>query len=245
VLVTTTPGGREPSVGATREPAPDEEVNVSATAAIATQAATTTRTTGSKLGAIAGLAFAFLFFMGTALLNIPHGTTDAKLVAWWADGGNQTTAVVSMYLFALAGLLFLLFLAKLRSRLLVAEGGIGDLTSLVVASGVVFVAMLLVAAASRGVIGFAIKSPGDNESLPGADTLRYLPQIGYAALGIGGMLAAAVTIATTSWIILRTAVFARWVAWGGAPSPRSWWSSRASLSWGCWQFRRCSSGSWR
>ena len=29
-------------------------------------------------------------------------------------------------------------------------------------------------------------SPGDNESLPGADTLRYLPQIGYAALGIGG-----------------------------------------------------------
>jgi len=73
----------------------------------------------------------------------------------------------------------------------------------------------MVAAASRGVIGFAIKSPGDNESLPGADTLRYLPQTGYAALGIGGMLAAAVAMVTTSWLIVRTAVFGRWLAWLG------------------------------
>ena len=180
------------------------------------RATTTTRTAGGRLGALAGLAFAFLFFMGTATLNIPHGASDAKLVAWWADSGNQTTAIVSMYLFIVAGLCFLLFLAKLRSRLLAAEGGTGELTSLVVASGAVFVAMLLVAAASRGVIGFAVKSPGDNESLPGADTLRYLPQTGYAALGIGGLLAAAVAMATTSWLIVRTAVFGRWLAWLGA-----------------------------
>jgi hypothetical protein len=154
--------------------------------------------------------------MGTATLDIPRGASDAKLVAWWADSGNQTTAIVSMYLFIVAGLCFLLFLTKLRSRLLAAEAGTGELTSLVVASGAVFVAMLLVAAASRGVIGFAVKSPGDNESLPGADTLRYLPQTGYAALGIGGLLAAAVAMATTSWLIVRTAVFGRWLAWLGA-----------------------------
>jgi hypothetical protein len=154
--------------------------------------------------------------MGTATLNIPRGASDAKLVAWWADSGNQTTAIVSMYLFIVAGLCFLLFLAKLRSRLLAAEGGPGELTSLVVATGAVFVAMLLVAAASRGVIGFAVKSPGDHESLPGADTLRYLPQTGYAALGIGGLLAAAVAMATTSWLIVRTAVFGRWLAWLGS-----------------------------
>ena len=189
---------------------------MSATAAVGAQGTTTSRTVGGRLGALAGLAFAFLFFMGTATLNIPHGVSDAKLVAWWADSGNQTTAIVSMYLFIVAGLCFLLFLAKLRSRLLAAEGGTGELTSLVVASGAVFVAMLLVAAASRGVIGFAVKSPGDNESLPGADTLRYLPQTGYAALGIGGLLAAAVAMATTSWLIVRTAVFGRWLAWLGA-----------------------------
>ena len=169
-----------------------------------------------RTGAAAGFAFSFLFLIGTAILNIPRGVSDGKLVSWWSESGNQLTAVASMYLFIAAGLCFLFFLAKLRSRLLTAEGGTGELTSLAVASGAVFVAMLFVAAASRGVVGFAIKSPGDNESLPGADTLRYLPQTGYAALGAGGLLAAAVAMATTSWLIVRTAVFGRWLAWVGA-----------------------------
>jgi hypothetical protein len=188
---------------------------MSAAATAETRTAITARQAGDKLGALAGLAFAFLFVMGTAVLNIPLGASDRKLVAWWSDSGNQLTAVVSMYLFILAGLCFLVFLAKLRSRLLAAEGGMGELTSLAVASGAVFVAMLFVAAASRGAIGVAIKSPGNNESLPGADTLRYVPQVGYAALGAAGLLAAAVAMATTSWLIMRTAVFGRWLAWVG------------------------------
>jgi len=189
---------------------------VSATAMVDTGTAIASRTRGGRLGALAGAAFAFLFFMGTAMLDIPQAANDEKLVAWWSDSGNQLTVVVSMYLFVLAGLCFLVFLAKLRSRLLAAEGETGELTSLVVASGAVFVAMLFVAAASRGVIGFAIKSPANNELLPGADTLRYMPQTGYAALGVGGLLAAAVSMATTSWLIVRTAVFGRWLAWVGA-----------------------------
>ena len=68
--------------------------------------------------------------------------------------------------------------------------------------------MLFVAAASRGAIGFAMKGPANNESLPGPDTLRYMPQTGYAALGAGGLLAAAVAMATMSWLIVRTAVAA-------------------------------------
>ena len=147
------------------------------------------------------------------MLDIPAGVSDQELVAWWSDSGHQTATVVSMYLFILAGLCFLVFLMKLRSRLLTAEGGAGELTSLVVASGAVFVALLFVAAASRGLIGFAIKA--NDESLPGADTLRYLPQTGYAALGAGGLLAGAVAMATTSLLIVRTAVFGRWLAWVG------------------------------
>jgi hypothetical protein len=61
-----------------------------------------------------------------------------------------------------------------------------------------------------------VKSPGNNESLPGADALRYVPQASYAALGAAGLLAAAVAMATTSWLIMRTAVFGRWLAWLGA-----------------------------
>lgn len=172
--------------------------------------------TGARIGSFTGLAFALLFFVGVAMLEIPQRASDEELVAWWSDGDNQLAAVLSMYCFAVAGLCFLVFLVKLRSRLLAGEGANGELTALVTASGTVFVAMLFVAAASRGVIGFAVKSPATDETLPGPDTLRYLPQIGYAVTGTAGLLAAAVTMATTSWLIVRTAVFGRWLAWVGA-----------------------------
>jgi hypothetical protein len=188
---------------------------MAATATDASRGSLTRESTGGKVGSAMGLAFAVLFFLGTAMLEIPRGGSDQELVAWWSDGGNQLTAVVSMYCFVLGGLCFLVFLAKLRSRLLAAEGGNEELTALVSASGAVFVAMLFVAAASRGVIGFAVKSPANDETLPGPDTLRYLPQIGYAVTGTGGLLAAALTMATTAWLIVRTAVFGRWLAWVG------------------------------
>lgn len=178
--------------------------------------AITKRTAGSRIGGLAGLAFAAFFFVGIAMLDIPHGATDQELVAWWSDSGHQTTAVVSMYLFVLAGLCFLVFLVKLRTRLLAAEGETGELAALVAAGGIVFVSMLFVAAASRGLLGFAVKSPASDESLPGADTLRYLPQIGYTVTGTGGLLAGALAMAATSWLIVRTAVFGRWLAWVGA-----------------------------
>jgi hypothetical protein len=171
---------------------------------------------GGRIGALAGLAFAALFFFGTASLDIPHGLSDDKIVTWWSDSGNRHTAVISMYCFALAGLCFLAFLVPLRSRLRAAEGGDGALTSLVMASGAVFVAMLMLAAVSRGLIGFATSSPASDESLPGPDTLRYLPHIGTTALGVCGLPAAALAIATTSWLAVRTAVFPRWHAWVGA-----------------------------
>jgi hypothetical protein len=173
------------------------------------------RRAGGRIGAVAGLAFALCLFAGVAMLETPRHATDQELVAWWTDGGNRTAAVVSMYLFVLAGLSFLVFLVELRSRLLPAEGGTGELTALAVAAGVVFVAMLFVAAVSRGVIGFAAESPVNDEPLPGPDTLRYLPQIGYTITGTGGLLAAALTMAATSWLVLRTAVFGRWLAWVG------------------------------
>jgi hypothetical protein len=174
------------------------------------------RRAGSRIGAVAGVAFALCLFVGVAMLDLPNHASDQELVAWWSDGGHRAAAVVSMHLFVLAGLAFLVFLVKLRSRLLAAEGGAGELTALVVAGGVVFVSMLFVAGAARGVIGFAVDSPANDESLPGPDTLRYLPQIGYAVTGTGGLLAAALTMAATSWHVVRTGVFGRWLAWVGA-----------------------------
>ncbi len=174
------------------------------------------RRTGSRIGALAGVAFALCLFFGVAMLEIPRHASDSEIVAWWADKANQRASVVSMYLFVLAGIAFLVFLVKLRTRLLAAEGGDGELSSFAFVAGTVFVAMLFVAGAARGAIGFAVLSPTRDDALPGADTLRYVPQIGYAITNTGGMLAAALTMATTSWLVFRTDVFGRWLGWLGA-----------------------------
>jgi hypothetical protein len=178
--------------------------------------ATAARRTRSAVGALAGLAFAICFFVGVASLELPEHASDAELVAWWSDSGNRITAVVSMYLFVVAGLCFLGLLAVLVARLRERQGGTAELT-VVLTSGAVFVAMLFVAAVARGVIGFAVESPVNDESLPGPDTLRYVPQVGYAATGTGGMLAAALLMATVSVLVVRTQAFGSWLAWiGGA-----------------------------
>jgi hypothetical protein len=170
---------------------------------------------GSRSAAVAGIASAVLFLVGTAILNVPTKATDAELVRWWSNNSHQLDALVSMISFTLAGLLFVVFLAHLRTRLLAAEGGTGTLTTIVFSAGLLFVATLLVAAAARGVISYAIKSPAGDQPLPSADLLRYLPQISYVLLGFGGLLSAALAIGVTSLLAFRTHVFGRVIAWLG------------------------------
>lgn len=173
------------------------------------------RELGSRLGSLAGFGFAAALFAAVAMLETPRGATDGELTAWWSDHGNRTTAIVSMELFVVAGLCFLVFLAALRSRLAAAEGGTGQTTWLVGSAGVVFVAMVFVAATTRGVIGFSLASPTNHESLPGPDTLRFLPQIGYALAGTGMLAAAGLVMASTSCLVFTADAFGRWLGWTG------------------------------
>lgn len=170
---------------------------------------------GTRLAALAGIGFAVMFLIGTAVLNVPTKATDRELVQWWSSNSHQTDALVSMIAFTLAGLFFLVFLAQLRTRLLSAEGGAGTLTTIVFSAGLLFVAALFTAATARGVIGYALKSPGVDANIPGVDLLRYLPQISYVVLGFCGLLSAALAIAVTSVMAFRTGVFGRLLAWLG------------------------------
>lgn len=170
---------------------------------------------GTKLAAVAGIASAVLFLVGTAVLNVPTKATDSELVQWWSINSHQLDALASMVSFTVAGLLFLVFLAHLRTRLLTAEGGAGTLTTIVFSAGLLFVGTLFVAATARGVISFAVKSPAGDQPLPGVDLLRYLPQVSYVVLGFCGLLCAALAIAVTSLLAFRTRVFGRFIAWLG------------------------------
>jgi hypothetical protein len=174
---------------------------------------TRVRSARGKAAGLSGVAFALAYLIGTASLNAPLRGSDQKIVEFWSDGGNQTAAVISMYCFAIAGLLFLVFMANLRARLAARDGGSSKLSEIVFGSGLVFVVMLFVSGVARGVIGFGTKSHW-SQPVPDADLLRYLPQISYAAGGLA-LLAAAVAVATTSVMILRDGAFGRWLAWLG------------------------------
>ncbi|MFI4927987.1 MAG: hypothetical protein ACHP7E_09920 [Burkholderiales bacterium] len=174
-----------------------------------------TRQLAAKVAAVAGIGSAGAFLVGTAVLNVPLKATDRELTQWWSVSSHQVDALASMLSFTLAGLLFLVFLAHLRTRLHAAEGGAGTLSTVVHSAGLLFVATLFVAATTRGVIGYAIKSPAETQPLPSADMLRYLPQVSYAVLGLCGMLCASLAIAVTSILALRTGAFGRLIAWLG------------------------------
>jgi hypothetical protein len=183
------------------------------TAPMESQTATQRATRRSAtVGAIAGVSFAVLLFVGTAGLNVPKQASDEELVAWWSKSSNQLAAVVGMFAWAFAGLCFLVFLVQLRSRL-AAAGGRAETVATAWAAGLVFVATTFQAAADRGVIGMAVRFR--DEPLPGVDTLRYTPQHSYTSFGVFAMLAAALTIAMVSWLILQTGVFGRALAWLG------------------------------
>jgi hypothetical protein len=163
----------------------------------------------ARFAALTGAAFALVYLLGTASLNAPIGATDQKLVEFWSDSGNQRIAVFSMFCFMVAGLVFLVFMSHVRTALASA----GDKASeIVFGSSLIFVALLAVSGAARGVIGVAAQAGKD--PLPGPDILRYLPQVSYASGGLA-LVAGALAIGTTSWMIMRTGVFARWLAWLG------------------------------
>jgi len=166
-----------------------------------------------KAAGLSGAGFALAYLIGTASLNAPLSGTDQKIVEFWSDGGNQTAAVISMYCFAIAGLLFLVFMSNLRARLVARDNESKKVSEIVFGSGLVFVVMLFVSGVARGVIGFGTKSHW-SQPVPNADLLRYLPQVSYAAGGLA-LLAAAVAITTTSVMILRGGAFGRWLAWLG------------------------------
>jgi ABC-type enterochelin transport system permease subunit len=174
-------------------------------------------------------------------LNAPTKATDGELVQSWSSGSHQLGALVSMISFTLAGLFFLVFLANLRARLLAAEGGAGTLTTIVFSAGLLFGAALFAAATARGVISYAVKSPAAGEPLPGADLLRYLPQISYVVLGFCGLLSAALAIAVTSFLAFRTRVFGRLLAWLGVACAAGLIAANAILI-GSARSPRCCSG---
>jgi hypothetical protein len=167
-----------------------------------------------RWGPLGGIVFVVLFVVGLALNNIPSADDSAaKIANFYNDSGDRAQLIISSYVLWLGGLFFLWFVASLRARLLAVEGAPGRLSSIVFGGGILFVAMLMVAAACFASIAGDITF-GD-ENFVGLDGARFIPELGYPILFIAGMFAAIAMIDAVSVLIIRTGVFPRWIGWFG------------------------------
>lgn len=158
--------------------------------------------------AISGIIFSVLFIVSLVLIRraVPADPTDPG--EWLVDVGLRNSIRTGLNLVPFTGIAFLWFMAVLRNRI----GSVEDrfFATVFLGSGLLFVAMLFVSAASAGAMleTFSAKGPSSTQS----ETFAFSRRTCHALMNIYAIKMAAVFIFVTSSIGLRTAFLPRWLA---------------------------------
>lgn len=167
----------------------------------------------SRAGAIAAILFAVLFVPGTMMALVPDLSEGAARVTdFYGTSSNLTSVMTSLYLLAVAGIAFLVFLGSLYRRLSWGHET-GILPTVALLTGVAFVATLFVFAAIQAAPSVSVKF-GDTPPW-NPDVAGVFPQLGFTLLLIPGALCAAAFLVATSLAALRSAALPRWLAYFG------------------------------
>jgi len=162
-----------------------------------------------RAAGVAGLAFAGLFVASILLLrNHPSsGSTAAEIRDFYLGDHASRVALVGVYLAPFSGIAFLWFIATIRNL-------IGDLedrffATVFLGSGLLFVAMLFIAAGAGGSLLTAVKF--EDAPVPGPETVVAVRSLAFGFLFIYAMRMAAVFMIVASTIGMRLGVFPRWL----------------------------------
>ena len=161
----------------------------------------------------AGIAFALLFVASILLLrNQPAGASTATEIRDFYLGEHAgRVALVGIYLVPFSGIAFLWFIAVIRNMLADREDRF--FATVFLGSGLLFVAMLFLAAGAGGALLVAVKF--QDEPVPSADSVVLVRSIGFGFLFIYAMRMAAVFMIVVSTIAVRLGVFPRWLVVAG------------------------------
>ena len=167
---------------------------------------------GMRAGGVAAIVFAVLFVVGFLFVSdTPEGDeSNLKWLRYYADSDNRRMIIIGAIVMALAAVAFLLFLGVLRERLRNAAPGAEWVGTTAFASGLLFVAMLAVAALGTASVSASIEF-GDAPVVRDADVLRTVESLGIGALVLFGAAAAGVLIIMTSIAGGRAALLPRWL----------------------------------
>jgi hypothetical protein len=161
-----------------------------------------------RAAAVAGIIFSVLMILALVLLRISAPPRPGAGGVWLTDSGKRAAVAVALNLVPFAGIAFLWFIGVVRAR--VGEREDRFFATVFLGSGLLFVAMLFVAAAvSGGLIASA------SSGLPDSATLAWAHNITSSLLNVYAMRMAAVFTLTTVTIARRTQIVSRWLTRAG------------------------------
>ena len=161
-----------------------------------------------RAAAVAGIVFSVLLISALVLLRISIPAHPGDVGTWLTDSGKRAAVAIGLNLIPFAGIAFLWFIGVVRDR--IGEREDRFFASVFLGAGLLFVAMLFVAAAvSGGLIAEA------SSGLPNTSTLALARNVTSSLLNVYSMRMAAVFTLTTVTIARRTQIVSRWLTMAG------------------------------
>ena len=162
---------------------------------------------------LAGLLFAVLFTAALVLLRSQPMTTasDAEIARIFATGGDLPIVIGGLYLAPFSGIMFLWFVAVVRDQ--IGEREDRFFATVFFGSGLLFVALLFVAAATASAVVVGVRYLG--QAPPPAGLVGALRALSYTVLFAFSTRAGAVFLISLGTIGLRSRTFPNWFAWSG------------------------------
>jgi hypothetical protein len=166
-----------------------------------------------RAAGVSGLAFAALFVASMVLLrhHPSGGSTAAEIRDFYLRDDAGRVAIVGVYLAPFSGIAFLWFIAVIRN--LIGDREDRFFATVFLGSGLLFVAMLFVAAGAGGALLAAVKF--QDEPVPSADTVVTIRSLAFGFLFVYAMRMAAVFMIVVSTIGTRLGVLPRWLVLAG------------------------------
>lgn len=161
-----------------------------------------------RAAAVAGIIFSVLLTAALVLLRVSVPVHPAVPGSWLTNSHRRAAVAIALNLVPFAGIAFLWFIGVLRDR--IGEREDRFFATVFLGSGLLFVAMIFVAAAITGAVIAA-----ETSSPPNAGTLAVGRIVTGILLNVYAMRMAAVFTLTTVTIARRTEIVSRWLTVAG------------------------------
>ena len=162
-------------------------------------------------------AFLFIVLFGIAIglvADVPGaGSTDAKILSYYQDHGNQVKLEISYFVCTLAVVALLWFVGFLASQVRSAAPDMPWLGRIVTASGAASGVVMLAGFAASS----AVAATADHTSRfhIDPDTARVISDFGYPLTFETGLPLAAPLVLATTLALRRARLIGRWLSWAG------------------------------